>query len=261
MGVDGRGARCDRSRGLVVSRVRARRLLALQRARRLAAGELGATGALAARRRGRAGAQRSRRIGDSIGSLLAAGLSRAMDRHSGRRREQRRHRRRGAPSRRRRGDRAAARRDRPRLAGRMDRQALGHQAGHRARERAAAARRTICCSPMPTSCIPRFACAGWSRTRHAKRARADFADGEAALRQPCRARRYSRLRLLLPDALSVRLGERSAQPDRGRRRRLHAGARRRACQSRRHRGHPRRADRRLRLGEGAQSVRARSGSA
>ena len=58
---------------------------------------------------------------------------------------------------------------------------------------------------------------------------ADFADGEAALPKPCRAHVRSRFHLLLPDALPVLLGERSAPRHRRGGRRLHAGASRRAC--------------------------------
>ena len=61
-----------------------------------------------------------------------------------------------------------------------------------------------------------------------------------------RARAHSGLHLLLPDALSVRLGEPAGSPDGGRGRRLHAGARRCAARGRRHRRDPRCADRRLR---------------
>ena len=66
---------------------------------------------------------------------------------------------------------------------------------------------------------------------------------------------------LLPDALSVRLGEPAGSRHGGRGRRLHAGARRRAARRRRHRDHPRRADRRLRARARNSRSRARSGSA
>ena len=61
-----------------------------------------------------------------------------------------------------------------------------------------------------------------------------------------RARAHPGLHLLLRDALSVRLGEPAGSPDGGRGRRLHAGARGCAARRRRHRRHPRCADRRLR---------------
>ena len=76
--------------------------------------------------------------------------------------------------------------------------------------------------------------------------RAHLADGALALRESGRARAHPGLHLLLPDALSVRLGEPAGSSDGGRGRRLHAGARGRAARGRRHRRHSRRADRRLR---------------
>ena len=88
----------------------------------------------------------------------------------------------------------------------------------------------------------------------------DLADGEAALREPRRAHVHPGFHLLLPDALPVLLGERSAPCYRRRGRRLHAGARRCARPSRRHGRDPQRLDRRLRAGESVKGAAARSGS-
>ncbi len=108
---------------------------------------------------------------------------------------------------------------------------------------------------------PRFRRAGWSAHAEPQRLGADVADGEAALREPRRARQRPGLHLLLPDALSVSLGEPARQHRGGGRRRLHAGARRYAAQGRRHRGHPRRPDRRLRAWRRRSRRMDRSGSA
>ena len=122
-------------------------------------------------------------------------------------------------------------------------------------ERASRTNPTIFCSPTPTSSTcptrsrPRFGSAGeW--------ARAQFADGQAALRELRRARLRSGVHLLFPDALPVRLGERPQPQAGGGGGRLHAGAPRRARGGRRHRGHPRRLDRRLRARARAQAARS-----
>ena len=62
---------------------------------------------------------------------------------------------------------------------------------------------------------------------------ARVADGEAPLRELCRAPARPRLRLLLRQALSLRLGERPAEQGRGGGRRLHAGPPRGARRGRR----------------------------
>ena len=149
--------------------------------------------------------------------------------------------------------RAAAGGDEPRLAGGMDRQALGPEAGHRRGDG----------SPAAAGLSPAHRCRHRARARfrhpagracRGQEAGADLADGEAALRKLCRARQYSGLHLLLPDALPVLLGESATEQGGGGGRRLHAGACRCPSKGRRHRGHSRRPDRRLRVGEGAQGA-------
>ena len=91
----------------------------------------------------------------------------------------------------------------------MDRQAVGAGAGHSAchgrgrchRLFPADRRRHRPCARQPQP--PR-------RARRAGRPRPGLADGRAVLRDPGRALPHSGLRLLLPDALSVRLGRASA---------------------------------------------------
>ena len=192
-----------------------------------------------------AGAQRGGQHRAERRVAAAPGLSGVRAR-PGRRRQQRRHRRRRAPR------RGGARRSRtgspivraaplpPRWTGKLWAVKQGiaaaedevraelpaaHRCRHRARARHAALAR---------------------RARRGARPRAHLADG--ALRCESLAERVHipAFIYLLPDALSVRLGEPAGPPDGGRGRRLHAGARRRAARGRRHRRHPRRADRRLR---------------
>ena len=93
-----------------------------------------------------------------------------------------------------------------------------------------------------------------------RRPRAHLADGETALQEFRRAHVRAGFHFLLSDALSVRLGQRSAPRDRGGGRRLHAGAARDAARGRRHRGDPRRADRRLHAWRSSSSATARSRS-
>ena len=102
-------------------------------------------------------------------------------------------------------------------------------------------------------CAGRRLAAGRARAR--KRRGAHLADGETALYEPRRAGLHPGLHLLFSDALSVRLGERSASRDCGGGRRLHAGAPRCAARRGRHGGDPRRADRRLRARQAAQGAR------
>ena len=110
-----------------------------------------------------------------------------------------------------------------RAAAGLDRQAVGAAPGRRGgRERAAAAGLSApdrCRHRLRPGCAQRA-----RRARAGRRIRADVADGEAALRKPRRAHVRPRLHLLFPDALPVRLGERSAPRHRGGGRRLHAGA-------------------------------------
>ena len=152
-----------------------------------------------------------------------------------------------------RGRGSADRHVRRRAAAGLDRQTVGDEAGRRAR---AAKRPDLSvCSPMPTSSTRPMRSRA-SSPGAGGRPCAHFADGQAALRELRRARVHSGLRLLLPDALPVRLGE---PPDRT------TAAAAGGCmlvrsdallRGRRHRGHPRRADRRLRAGAKSQAAGA-----
>ena len=86
------------------------------------------------------------------------------------------------------------------------------------------------------------------RDRAGEGQRAHVVDGEAALRKRGRALARAGLRVLLPDALSLRLGERPPARDRRGGRRLDAGAARGASCGGRSRGGAGRAHRRLRAG-------------
>ena len=97
--------------------------------------------------------------------------------------------------------------------------------------------------------------------RRARRPCPGLADGRAVLRERGRAFPHSRLRLFLPDALSLRLGRAARSQGGRRRRRLHAGPPRCAGARRRHRRHPVGDHRRLRAGASPQGRRGRSGSA
>ena len=192
----------------------------------------------------------------------AAGLSRRIRGDPGRRPEPRRHRAGRARC------RGGARRRRPPhrvvragAAGGMDGQALGAAPGRRGGRRRCRSRRLISSSPTPISS---------TRPDALQQARRAGAIGRllvltslmAKLRceSSRRAHVHPGLHLLLPDALSVRLGERSAPRHRRRGRRLHAGAPRCAAPSRRHGRDPQRLDRRLRAGEACSKPMARSGS-
>ena len=71
----------------------------------------------------------------------------------------------------------------------------------------AATARIPAASPMPTSRYAAETLDEARRARAARRPRADVADGEAALRELRRARADSGVHLLLPDAVSVCLGQ------------------------------------------------------
>ena len=185
-------------------------------------------------------------ISASLSLAAHAGLSRLAG-HRGRGRRQRR--RHGGGRGKGRGNASRPRRDhrhQPRRAGRLDRQNVGAEAGHRHRR-----------VPLPARLFAADRCRHRARARHARLADgasrgrqlcAHLADGEAQLREPGRAQPCAGLHLFLPDAFPLRLGAPAGLRDRGRRRRLHAGARRCAARRRRHRRHPPCADRRLRAG-------------
>ena len=98
------------------------------------------------------------------------------------------------------------------------------------------------------------------RTRRERRARDEFADGGAPLRERRREGLRPGVRLLLPDALSVRARESSELARRGRGRRLHARESCGARERRRSEGDQGRAHRRLRARCPHEERGARSGS-
>src|SRR5262249_56261679 len=117
---------------------------------------------------------------------------------------------------------AAARGEEPRLAGGMDRQALGGKPGGRCRLGAAAAARLSAAHRRRYRARTRFRQPA-GRARRAAAPRADVAYGQAQLRKLRRARSYSGIHLLLPDALSVLLRESAGERGRGGRPGLAAG--------------------------------------
>src|SRR5437588_2660767 len=76
------------------------------------------------------------------------------------------------------------------------------------------------------------------------------------MRELCRAHPHPGLHLFLPDAVSISLGQPDWHRHGGGRGRVHAGAHGGLAAGWRHRGNPRRIDRRLRLGATAQGARA-----
>ena len=127
------------------------------------------------------------------------------------------------------GDAPADRARRTTASGRLERQAVGGAAGDRRRPRrraGAADRRRHRARPAP-----RRDAGG---AGGARRSRPGVRDGDAGLRHAGRARAGAGLRVLLPVALSVRLGERPAARDGGRGRRHHPGPPPRAAAYRRH---------------------------
>ena len=171
----------------------------------------------------------------------------------GSQRRHRRHRAAGPP--RRSARRGAARgRDRPPAPGRLDRQAVGGAAGHRGGASAARARLSAALGRRHRLCARRALLPGGARA--GRRTGAHLADGQAALREPGRARPDPGLHLLLSDALPVRAGSTAPQAATAgaaggcmlvRADTLRAG--------RRHRGDPQCLDRRLRVGGHPQGAR------
>ena len=97
--------------------------------------------------------------------------------------------------------RAPADHRRTAAAARLDRQAVGGQAGRRG----GAVREQSAGLPPAVRCRHRLRAGGARRSggaRGVQQARAHLADGEAALRKLCRAQPHSGVHLLLPDALS-----------------------------------------------------------
>ncbi|CAM2138174.1 hypothetical protein PT2222_100155 [Paraburkholderia tropica] len=223
--------------------VRARRLLALASGR-AAAGRRARGGLAVGVRRG-ARAQRSRRDRRSRRLAAPAKLWRRLPRDRDRRSQHRRHRR----SRARRRARAAL----PGKAHRHHREAaacglvgegLGAVAGHRSRAHARSGRRLPAAHRRRHRPSARRARATRG-ARAGREARPGFADGASALRLVLGKGADSRLRVFLRQALSVRVGQQSAQQDGGGGGRLHAGAPHGAGGSGRHRVDPRRTHRRL----------------
>ena len=134
------------------------------------------------------------------------------------------------------------------LAGRLDREAVGRRAGRPA---------------VPAGLLPadrrRYRASSGQRggagsPRRGRRLRPGLLHGHAALRDRGRARAGSGLCFLLLHAVSARVDP-QPPPAHGRGgRRMHAGAPRRPGTDRRHRAHPRRADRRLRPGPRHQAL-------
>ncbi|CAG9212940.1 hypothetical protein BVI434_2710023 [Burkholderia vietnamiensis] len=241
---------------------RARRLLA--RAARAGAAARGARRGrcrrLAGRRRGGAGAQRGRR--DRAGGDVAAraGLPGRVPSDHRRRPQRRRHRRRRP--RRRAGDQprgAPHGVEREAAAVRLVGQGVGAVAGHRRGAHARPAGRLSAADGRrhrPSARrgrAARHACAG-------RAARSGVADGAAALRFVLGEGADPGVRVLLREALSVLVDQRSAQPDGRRRGRLHAGQAQRARGGGRHRIDSRRADRRLQPRRADQASRQRPAS-
>ena len=200
-------------------------------------------------------------VGETIASLLRQNYRGRVQRDRGRRPEPRRHGGGRAQSRggarRRRSPHSVAR---ARVAGGLDGQAVGAAPGRRACREGAASADLFAVHRRRYRLRPGCAVAP-CRAGASGRFRPHLADGEAALREPRRAHVRPGVHLLLPDALPVLLGERSAPRHRRGGGRLHAGAPRRAARGRRHGSDPRRLDRRLRAGAKCSRRTARSGSA
>ena len=103
--------------------------------------------------------------------------------------------------------RAAARRRRSRVAAGLDRQAVGDAPGPRRGRADAAAPEFVLLTDADIAYAPHVARRA-RRDRRASERRPHLADGQAALRELGRALADPGLRLLLPHALSLRLGER-----------------------------------------------------
>ena len=203
---------------------------------------------MARRRGGRSCPKRSRRYCTIHRQPARPGLCRAVPRRSRRRRQQRWH----VRCRESNPERTTSRcRSRDGFAGRLDRQAMGAGAGHSSCHGHGRCHRLFpadrCrhwpCTrqPQPPGCTFRV---GWPRP--------GLADGRAVLRDPGRALPHSRLRLFLPDAVSVRLGRAARSCDSRCCRRLHPGAPQCAGAGRRHSGHQVRNHRRLCAGASSQ---------
>ena len=210
-------------------------------------------------RRGRhPGARRGRGHRRMHRVAAAPGLSGRLHRHPGRRRQQRRHRRR-RPRRRSGGTarRSAARRSSPGapLPAGWTGKLWAVQPGHRAAPARAGAAATTCCSPMPISSMRRSVLARLVARAEPKASCSPRSWPSCAATSLAERAPDPGLHLLLPDALSVRLGQphaRATAAAAGGCMLVRADALR---ARRRHRRHPRRADRRLRAGRPAQGAR------